>query len=78
MSESIPDSDNDEIPAEVDFASGERGKFFKPGARFNLPVYLDAEVQSTLSKIAEKNGVQLSDVANELLKKEIALLEAVK
>jgi hypothetical protein len=70
--------DDDDMPAEIDFSGGERGKFYRPGARLNLPVYLDADVQAYLAKIAAKKGVPLSELANDLLKKEIAILEAVK
>lgn len=55
-----------------------RGKFYRPGAKLNLPVYLDAEVQAYLTVIASKKGVPLSNLANDLLKKEIAILEAAK
>ena len=66
------------MPAEIDFSGGERGKFYRPGTTFNLPVYLDAEVQAYLSAIASRKGMALSDLANDLLKKEIAILETVK
>jgi hypothetical protein len=69
---------DDDIPAEIDFSGGRRGKFYRPGARLSLPVYLDADVQAYLGKIAAKKGVALSELANDLLKKEIAILEAVK
>jgi len=35
-------------------------------------------VQSSLAAIAAKKGVPLSELANDLLKKEIAILEAAK
>ena len=73
-----PPQDNDDMPAEIDFSDGVRGKFYHPNAVFKLPVYLDAEVQAYLTIIASKKGVQLSDLANDLLKKEIAIIEAVK
>ena len=69
---------NDDIPEEIDFSGGVRGKFYRPGAKLNLSVYLDAEVQAYLTVIASKKGVPLSSLANDLLKKEIAILEAVK
>jgi hypothetical protein len=70
--------DEGDMPAEIDFSGGTRGKFYRPNARLNLPVYLDAEVQAYLIPLAAKKGVPLSDLANELLKKEIAILEAAK
>jgi hypothetical protein len=73
-----PMHDDDEMPAEIDFSKGVRGKFYHPGATVNLPVYLDADVQAYLAAIASKKGVQLSDLANDLLKREIGIIEAVK
>jgi hypothetical protein len=70
--------DDDDMPAEIDFSGGTRAKFHRPHAKLNLPVYLDADVQAYLAAIAAKKGVPLSELANELLKKEIAILEAVK
>lgn len=70
--------DDDDMPAEIDFSKGVRGKFHHAKAILNLPVYLDQEVQAYLSAIASKKGVQLSDLANDLLKREIGIIEAVK
>jgi hypothetical protein len=69
---------NDDMPEEIDFSGGVRGKFYRPDMKLNVPVYLDAEVQAYLTAIASKKGVPLSDLANDLLRKEIAILEAVK
>jgi hypothetical protein len=69
---------DDDIPAEVDFTNATRGKFYKPNLRLNLPVYLDADVQDYLNVIAAKKGVALSQLANDLLKREIEIIEAVK
>jgi hypothetical protein len=66
------------MPTEIDFSNAVRGKFFHPQATLNLPVYLDADVQAYLAAIASKKGVQLSDLANDLLKREIGIIEAVK
>jgi hypothetical protein len=73
-----PSPDDDDIPAEIEFSGGTRGKFHRTNARLNLPVYLDADVQAYLSALAAKKGVPLSDLANDLLKKDIAILEAGK
>ncbi len=59
-----------------DFSKGERGKFYKPNAVFRLPVYLDAKVESYLAAKADAKGVELSELVNELLKKDIELIEA--
>ena len=36
----------DDMPAEIDFSKGIRGKFAKPGTRLVLPVYVDEEAQT--------------------------------
>jgi hypothetical protein len=61
-----------------DFSKGERGKFYAPDAVFRLPVYLDEQVERYLAAKAEAKGVDLSDLVNELLKREIEIIEAVK
>ena len=71
-------SGDDDIHDEIDFSGGTRGKFYRPNAKLNLPVYLDAEVQTYLTAIASRKGVPLSELANDLLRKEIAILESVK
>jgi hypothetical protein len=71
-------SGDDDMPTEIDFSKGVRGKFYRPDAKLNLPVYLDADVQAYLAAIASKKGMQLSDLANDLLKREIGIIEAVK
>jgi hypothetical protein len=52
--------------------------FFAPMGNSTYRSNLEAGVQAYLEKIAEKKDIQLSDLANELLKREIALLEGVK
>jgi hypothetical protein len=73
-----PTPEDDDLPAEIDFSGGTRGKFYRPNAKLNLPVYLDADVQAYLAALAARKGVALSELANELLKKDIAILEAGK
>jgi hypothetical protein len=70
--------DDDDIPAEIDFSGGVRRKFYRPDATLRLPVYLDADVQAHLLDITTRKGVPLSDLAKDLLKKEIAILEIAK
>jgi hypothetical protein len=71
-------SPDDDMPAEIDFSGDVRGKFYRPDARISLPVYLEADVQAYLVALATRKGVPLSELANELLKKEIAILEVAK
>lgn len=71
-------SPHDDMPAEIDFSKGVRGKFFKPGTAVNLPVYLDAEVQAYLSARAKARAVEVGQLVNELLRKDIELIEAAR
>lgn len=73
-----PMNDDDAMPSEIDFSKGKRGQFHQPDLRLNLPVYLDSEVAAYLSAIAARKGIALSALANDLLKKEIAILETVR
>lgn len=63
---------------EYDFSKGERGKFYRPGTTLNLPVYLDADVLDYLSARAEAKGVEVNDIVNDLLRKDIDLIEGIK
>ena len=60
-----------------DFSKGERGKFYNPNTTMNLPVYLEAEVLDYFAAKAKSKGVELNQMVNELLKKDIALIEGV-
>ncbi len=59
---------------EYDFSKGERGKFYKPEVKLNIPVYLDSVAYSFVEKIAEKKQEDVSTIVNKLIKtdKEIA------
>jgi len=39
-----PNTDDDDIPAEIDFSGGVRGKFYRPDASISQLLYLEAEV----------------------------------
>jgi len=63
---------------EYDFSKGTRGKFHKADAQMFLPVYLDAKVRDYLADKASKKGVELSDMVNDLLRRDIEIMEAGK
>lgn len=69
---------DDEMPEEIDFSKGVRGKFYRPGMTLNLPVYLDSEVQAHLATLASAKGVDLSALVNDLLRKDIELIEMAR
>ena len=60
------------------FSKAERGKFYHPDAKMNLPIYLDDEVKNYLEKRANAKGVGLGEIVNDLLKKDIALIKGLK
>jgi cytidylate kinase len=62
---------------EYDFSTAVRGKFYRKGAVLNLPIYLDAKVQAQVERIARKQGREIGTVVNQLVKKEVDLLEAL-
>ncbi|NJM11140.1 MAG: hypothetical protein HC889_03895 [Synechococcaceae cyanobacterium SM1_2_3] len=66
------------MPAEIDFSGGVRGQFYRPGARLQLPIHLEANVQDTLAAIANAKGIDLSAFVNELLKKDIELIQMAR
>lgn len=67
---------NDDMPDEIDFSGGVRGKFYRPGATFNVPVYLDTQVLEYFAERAKAKGIPLNEFINQLLKKDIELIEA--
>ncbi|MBZ4194317.1 MAG: hypothetical protein LAE24_08420 [Candidatus Contendobacter sp.] len=60
-----------------DFSKGVRGQFYQPDAVFRLPIYLDEEIEHYLSAKADAKGVDLSDLVNILLKREIEMIQVV-
>jgi hypothetical protein len=63
---------------EYDFSKGERGKFYRPDMKLNIPIYLDEEVSAFIEKIAAKKRIDRSSVVNELLRGDIRLVEAME
>jgi len=66
------------MKTEYDFSKGVRGKFYRPNARFNVPVYLDGKVQQFVTRIAERKRTDVSAVVNRLIRSEMELVEAAK
>jgi hypothetical protein len=73
-----PIPDHDDMPADIDFSGGTRGRFYRPGAQVQLPIHLDAKVQDTLVAIANAKGIDLSVLVNDLLKKDIELIQMAR
>jgi hypothetical protein len=63
---------------EYDFSKGQRGKFYRPDMKLNIPIYLDEEVSAFVDKIASKKRIDRSSVVNELLRGDIKIAEAME
>jgi hypothetical protein len=63
---------------EYDFSKGVRGKFYRPNARFNTPIYLDGKVQRFVERIAESKHTDASAVVNRLLRSDMEMVEAAR
>jgi len=73
--DAVPD---DDMPAEIDFSGGTRGQFYRPGAKLNLPLYLDEQIQTRLAELANAKGMDFSTLVNNLLRKDIELIEIAR
>ena len=73
--DAVPD---DDMPAEIDFSGGTRGKFYRPSAKLNLPLYLDEQIQTRLAELANAKGMDFSTLVNNLLRKDIELIEMAR
>jgi len=62
---------------EYDFSKGVRGKFYSENAKFNVPVYLEPEVESFVSKLAKEQKTNLNEVVNALLFQDKKLFECM-
>jgi len=71
--------DDNDMPAEIDFAKGVRGlHHIPPGARVLMPISIERSVWEHLSGKAEERGVGLSELVTEVLKHDIETNEALK
>jgi predicted HicB family RNase H-like nuclease len=60
---------------EYDFSNAQRGKFYKPNLRLIPTVRLDPDVLDFLATRAQQRGTTINQLVNQLLKKDIELLE---
>jgi len=63
---------------EYDFSNGERGKFYNKDATFNLPIYLEPEIESFIAKLAKEQKKNISEIVNALLFKDKELMEFMR
>lgn len=63
---------------QYDFSKAVRGKFYRHGAKLNLPVYLDEEALAFVQAIALKKRSDISAVVNELIHGDKRLAETIQ
>ena len=68
-------SESSEMKREYDFSRAVRGKFYRKGAVLRVPIYLDTKVQERLQRLAGKKGKAIDAIVNQMVRKEIDLLE---
>ena len=73
-----PRKADDDIKDEYDFAGATRGRFYRDNAELVPPVHLEPEVLKYLQARAKARGTSLSRLVNDLLKKDIELVELIR
>ena len=53
------------MKAEYDFSKAEHGKFYDPKAVFNLPIYLEKDIDEFMRKLADETGKDVEELVNE-------------
>lgn len=62
---------------EYDFSKAVRGKFYRKGAEIQFPIYVDSGMHKRFERIAKRKGKPVTDLINQLLKKDLELLESL-
>jgi len=63
---------------DYDFSKGVRGKFYRPNAKLSLPIYLDDDVAEFVHKYARRKKVDAQTAANEILRVNKEMLQALR
>ena len=63
---------------EYDFSKGERGKFYRPDAELNFPIYLEPEIAEFMRNLAGEKGTDVETIVNDWLRKDIGLVQTVR
>ena len=61
-----------------DFPQGQRGKFYHPDVEFNPPIYLESDLIAFLQNIADAKNTDIQTIANDWIRKNIALIETAQ
>ncbi len=63
---------------EYDFTQGERSKFYRPGARINLPIYLDEDIADFVKRYAEEKEMDVQTVVNTIIRTNKEMIQALR
>lgn len=66
------------MKTEYDFSKAERGKFYNPKAVFNLPIYLEEDVDEFMRKLADEKGRDVEELVNEWLRGNMQLIQSIQ
>lgn len=61
-----------------DFSTAEQGKFYAPDAEFSFPIYLEPDVNDFMTRLAERQQLDLQELVNEWLRANIKLVQTVQ
>ena len=63
---------------EYDFSNAVRGKFYRPAKDLRIPIYLDPDIDRRLrSRTRKSRTADVSDVVNQILRKELEVLDSL-
>ena len=62
---------------EYDFSKAEQGKFYRPIDELEIPVYLDKDVEKFFYQRIAGRDIDLKQVIDTILRKEMDLLRAI-
>ena len=66
------------MKAEYDFSKAERGKFYQSKAVFNLPIYLEKDVDEFMRKLADEKGKDVEELVNKWLRSSMQLIQSIQ
>lgn len=61
---------------QVSTKSGE-DQFYRKGVELNFPIYVDGSMHKRLERLAKKKKKPVTDLVNQLLKRDLELLESL-
>ncbi len=66
------------MKTEYDLSKGERGKFYDAEAVFQIPIYLEKDVDDFMRQLAVAKGKEVEELVNDLLRHNIELIQRIQ